>query len=578
MASGAGFVQNFVLNKEAGYFDTASELKPLLHLWSLSIEEQFYLVFPVLIWGAWRMGLNPLSVVLLLGLLSFGINLGTIEKYATQVFFMPYTRFWELLAGSALAYAQLFKAAPLAHTLQHLVFHPLIFRSPPTIERRSAVLNNLLASCGLLLIVAAIFGLNKGKLYPGGWALFPVLGACLFILAGPGTWVNRKILASRVMVFVGLISYPLYLWHWPLLSFARVMEGEIISPNIRWAVVVWSFVLAWLTYRLIERPIRLGNQTWVKTAALCLLIALVGYVGYNAYQRDGLGFRVSQQIVKNNSAFVWSGQGNANEECKQAYPDFAPYYCSITKPIEPTIILVGDSHSNHLYPGLAEMLSASKDNILNLAQGGCLPFFNVATRREGAKEECASVTSRALAFAEDHDSVQTVVISSRGPLYLSGKGYNEIDENRRLTLTSHPEIIDHHVIFKTAMKSTLERLLAKNKQIIFVLDVPELGFDPKSCVETRPWRLAERPLRPTCAVSRQAFDERNRDYRALVASVLKDFPKVKVFDAAAELCDAQWCWAMKTGKMLYRNDDHLSVEGSLYLARGLAKLIQAQPQ
>jgi hypothetical protein len=128
------------------------------------------------------------------------------------------------------------------------------------------------------------------------------------------------------------------------------------------------------------------------------------------------------------------------------------------------------------------------------------------------------------------------------------------------------------------MKSTLERLLAKNKRIIFVLDVPELGFDPKSCVEMRPWRLTERPLKQPCAVARQAFDERNRDYRALVASVLQDFPAVQVFDAAAELCDTQWCWAMKDGQMLYRDDDHLSVQGSLHVARALAKLLPSQPK
>lgn len=301
MAAGAGFVQNIVLYQEAGYFDTASELKPLMHLWSLSIEEQFYLVFPVLIWGAWRLGLNALSVALLLVLLSFGLNLGGIEKNATRVFFMPQTRFWELLAGSVLAYVQLFKAAPLAYWLQRGVFHPLVFRHPPAAERRGAILNNLLAFGGLLLIVAADFGLHKGKLYPGGWALFPVLGACMLILAGSGAWVNRKILANRWVVFVGLISYPLYLWHWPLLSFARLMEGETPSRNIRMAVVALSFVLAWLTYRLIERPLRLGGKTWVTTAVFCLLLTLVGYVGYNAYVKDGLEVR---EVGKLNFGFL----------------------------------------------------------------------------------------------------------------------------------------------------------------------------------------------------------------------------------------------------------------------------------
>ena len=392
MAAGAGFVLNIVLNKEAGYFDTASELKPLMHLWSLSIEEQFYLIFPVLIWGAWRLGLNALSVVLVLVLLSFGLNLGGIEKDVTKVFFMPQTRFWELLAGSVLAYVQLFKAAPLAYWLQRGVFHPLVFRHPPAAERRDAILSNLLAFGGLLLIVAADFGLHKGKLYPGGWALFPVLGACLLILAGSGAWVNRKILANRWMVFIGLISYPLYLWHWPLLSFARIMEGETPSRNIRMAVVALSLVLAWLTYRLIERPLRFGSKTWVKTAALCLLLALVGYVGYNAFERNGLGFRVKDrqdfaEFFENNPPTLnYSKHNNIFEKYRQecnfydlenwmeGHPTTVPRpsidKSCYTATSNTSIFLWGDSHAEQLYYGLKTRLPEDI-SILQVASSGC---------------------------------------------------------------------------------------------------------------------------------------------------------------------------------------------------------------
>jgi peptidoglycan/LPS O-acetylase OafA/YrhL len=189
-----------MLWKEAGYFDTASELKPLLHLWSLAIEEQFYLVYPLMIWGAWRIGLNVFIMVILLGLLSFGLNISGIKEDAVRTFFLPHTRFWELLAGAVLAYLELFKRMWLDRWLKEWNFQPFIFWQPPRVVRRNVDLNSLLSVLGLLLIVVAAFGLNKGKLFPGWFALAPVIGAFLLIFTGPEAWVNRNILANRLIL------------------------------------------------------------------------------------------------------------------------------------------------------------------------------------------------------------------------------------------------------------------------------------------------------------------------------------------------------------------------------------------
>lgn len=157
IAAGAGFTLNFDLWREVGYFDTEAELKPLLHLWSLAIEEQFYLIFPVLIFAVWRIGLNVLTVVLVLGLISFGLNISGVTANPTKTFFMPQTRVWELLAGAVLAYLQFFKKAKLSAWMQHWAFHPILFRHPPESARRREILNNILSVVGLLLLVCAIF-------------------------------------------------------------------------------------------------------------------------------------------------------------------------------------------------------------------------------------------------------------------------------------------------------------------------------------------------------------------------------------------------------------------------------------
>lgn len=380
MAAGAGFVQNIVLWQEVGYFDTASELKPLLHLWSLAIEEQFYLIFPVLIFAVWRIGLNVLTVVLLLVLISFGLNITGVTTNPTETFFMLQTRAWELLAGSILAYLQFFKRAKFSAWMQRWMFHPVLFRHPNESAQRGEVLNNTLSVVGLLLLVAAMLFISKGKPFPGWWALLPVSGAFLLILAGPEAWGNRVILANKLMVFVGLISYPLYLWHWPILSFARILEGENTSREIRMGAVVLSFVLAWLTYRLIEMPIRLGRKSWVKTTVLSIVLVVVGYIGYNAFQRDGLAFRIPKDVRHiANFKYEFGVDARAGGKCwlaaDVAPEGFASECIETPRSAESHSILVwGDSHAARLYPGLRATLNESFA-ISQFTRDGCPPIL-----------------------------------------------------------------------------------------------------------------------------------------------------------------------------------------------------------
>lgn len=280
IVGGVGYVQNFVLVLEAGYFDAASELKPLLHLWSLAIEEQFYLVYPLLLWLAWRFGIRVVIVPAFLLVASFGLNLFDVGRSPIKAFFLPHTRFWELVAGSLLAYLT------LSHTtrLSGLLSRTIALRKPAaTADRRmhyEIALSDATSVAGLLAISAAVLLIHRDSAFPGWWALLPVAGAFLLILAGPQAVVNRTILANGAMVFIGLISYPLYLWHWPALSFAHVVEGAEPSPVVRWGAVLASFVLAWMTYLLAERPIRSGRVSGAGVAGLVTLSIVAGGVGF----------------------------------------------------------------------------------------------------------------------------------------------------------------------------------------------------------------------------------------------------------------------------------------------------------
>lgn len=283
IAAGAGFVSNLVLWGEAGYFDNSAETKPLLHLWSLGIEEQFYIVWPFVLWLAWKKKFNLLTLTFIVAFISFYLNLKGIKKDAVATFYSPQTRFWELLSGSLLAWFSLYKKNSFSNYKVRVDgwLAKVIYRD--TVEADGKTLSNVISFAGSLLLVYGFWRITKDVSFPGKWAVIPVLGAVLIIFAGPKAWINRRILSNEIAVWFGLISFPLYLWHWPLLSFARIIESEVPSRSIRIAAIVLSVVLAWLTYKFVERPLRLGKNGKGKVSVLVTLMAIVGSVGYYTY-------------------------------------------------------------------------------------------------------------------------------------------------------------------------------------------------------------------------------------------------------------------------------------------------------
>ena len=223
VAATSAFGLNFVLWNEAGYFDRAGVLKPLLHLWSLGVEEQFYIVWPLVLWLAFKVRVRPLALTLVLIAASFGYGVWVTGTNTTAAFYSPLTRFWELAIGCGLA----------------------LWTPPGTAQALdSRAIDHAKAIVGLALVLAGIRFIHRDLPFPGWWALLPTVGTGLLISAGPGAWVNRHVLSQRVLVWVGLISYPLYLWHWPLLSFARIQSWEPLTAALRVELVLASVVLA----------------------------------------------------------------------------------------------------------------------------------------------------------------------------------------------------------------------------------------------------------------------------------------------------------------------------------------------
>ncbi|WP_338585885.1 acyltransferase family protein [Pseudomonas sp. MAG733B] len=379
MAGGAAFVSNFVLLGESSYFDNSAETKLLLHLWSLGIEEQFYLVWPLMVWAAWKARVNALILIVLVGGISFTINVMSVNADPVATFYSPQTRFWELLVGSLLAYVTLHKSQ---------AFPSWRAASGPTVR-------NLQSLAGMAMLISAFALTTKTHQFPGWWALLPTIGAALIIAAGPFAWINKTVLSSRLLVWFGLISFPLYLWHWPLLSFVHILEGSTASPTTLSLAVVISVLLSWLTYKFVEQPLRLSGYNNTKTTALIALMLVSGITGYTTYANDGFKSRLNdrsefadyfENSLPERKYFAKldlfkNYRGECNFQNTAQYVKGNSTNAPVTEidsscytkqfPKGKTLFIWGDSHAQQLYSGLRKEMPENWD-ILQVASSGCV--------------------------------------------------------------------------------------------------------------------------------------------------------------------------------------------------------------
>jgi peptidoglycan/LPS O-acetylase OafA/YrhL len=264
VVAGAGFVSNFLLWQENGYFDVESAQKPLLHLWSLGVEEQFYIAWPLLVYLCRRSRNSLLLLSLLVGAASFALNIAWRRSDLAGTFYLPVTRLWELLAGATLA--------------------NLAMRSGTFTQLRGAWMHAASVT-GALIILATCGFLSESRPFPGWWAVLPTAGAVLLIWAGPAAVINKFLLSNRLLVALGLISYPVYLWHWPLMVLTSISYDDSVAA--RTGCVLLSILLATITYLFIERPIRTrSDNVWIPLVVGLTAIGVFGlYASHGAQSR-----------------------------------------------------------------------------------------------------------------------------------------------------------------------------------------------------------------------------------------------------------------------------------------------------
>jgi peptidoglycan/LPS O-acetylase OafA/YrhL len=376
IVGGAAFSSNFVLLHQTGYFDIAAEYKPLLHLWSLGIEEQFYIFWPLLLLFVAKRGRGLLMLALVIFVVSFAFNVAAIDSYPDLVFFAPLTRGWELALGALLACTAIPGVHVFAQRLDSAV-HDALERHFHFRNRSTMLAADVRAAGGMIFMIIALVNFDRNTPFPGWAALLPTFGT-LLIISAKDAWINRNILSARPLVFIGLISYPLYLWHWPLLSFLRIALPEsATSSMLKGGAVLLSFVLAWLTYCAIERPIRFGKVR-LAIPSLCFAISAVGALGFVSIMNNGFKFRLPEPIryladTPPGSFTDYDAKcflGNPD----QTYTAFAPECRDTSK--HPFVLLWGDSHAASIYPGLKNLSKSIPFGLSQFTASGCHPLLS----------------------------------------------------------------------------------------------------------------------------------------------------------------------------------------------------------
>jgi peptidoglycan/LPS O-acetylase OafA/YrhL len=510
------FGSNFVFWDQTGYFAPSGELMPLLHTWSLAVEEQFYIVFPLFLLALRRYPVEKVLKVLAAGcVLSFGATqiLARVDPAAN--FYLLPSRLWELGIGAMLALAG------------------------EEYFRLSKGFREFAAGLGLLAIVASYFLVRESAFYPG-WTTVPVvLGTASVLAFGQGDTLVGRLLCARPLVAVGLISYSLYLWHQPVLAFARLRAIDEIPPLGYILLLALCLVLAYLSWRYIEQPFRKPARI-ARGAVFALTLACGGVAIMAGLSLDGAdGFASRNRDL---ARLIEPSVGLA-KDCD------AVIGLKCANSPKPEIAVWGDSYARHLVDGII----ASKPDVqlVQLTKNNCGPFLDLAPilprLGRGWSEECAQHNADVRRFLLANRSIRYVVLSSQLSQYLNEK---------TVLLDGHREVPADIKTLIDDSRSTLAWLEANGFKTVWVAPPPQNGRDTGLCVARA--RLLGQSIE-RCELSLKDVRADNKDVLRVIADIADEYPVVSFMDY---LCDEDFCKVEDKGVALFEDHGHFSAKGS----------------
>lgn len=521
-----GFASNiFFWHESSDYFSTAAELKPLLHTWSLGVEEQFYIFYPLLLAAIWRFGRKWLPWILLASaIISLAIAQWAVIHRPTAAFYLLPTRTWELLLGGLAA---------------------IYLRDHPCARRQWISETGGLAGIALLLVSMVVF--RRDAPTPGLLTLVPTMGAAFVVLFATSSTMAGRMLGARWLVTIGLISYSAYLWHQPLFVFARQAMPGKPGPLLMLSLTMASLALAYATWRLVEQPFRnrslVGRKALVRSAlASALVLAIFGAVGAGSG-----GFRQWKVDAREAALLASASYSPLRETCHIRSELRRP-----ARPCEyfhapPTWAVIGDSHAVELAFALAKALDKRGEGLRHYSRSSCGPEYMDA----GPPSECRTWTRQVLDEVTSDRKISTVIVSYRINLYMTGTPVYPGQANEHSD-TDRRNRMD-------ALRNLLDKLVLSGKRVVFVLQAPELPKRMENLALVS-GITADGDVR---GASRAWWDERNRYAQALRALAPKG---VEIVDPTDLFCDETFCHAARNGVSLYFDDNHMSVAGAQLVA------------
>lgn len=556
----ATFCSNIFFWRENNYFDMAAELKPLLHTWSLAVEEQFYLLFPLFMLIFWRFGRSVVVVLLLIvGLLSLGLSQwGAIDRSSAAFYLLP-TRGWELLMGA---------------------FVPLVWLRWQKRPDASGYVSQALSLLGLLMVIYAVLSFDHRTAFPGFYAVIPTLGTLLMIMfAMPGTWVHR-LLSQKLLVGIGLISYSAYLIHQPILAFAKYRNLGELSESLGAIFILASLILGYLCWRWVERPFRdrsrfSRQQIFVFAAGGTVLTVLAGVIGIALSPVQFFLTEQQEQLLVSTQVTDMKIRG----DCSIDYDPAQPYagLCLISpaknQTIQPAFAVFGDSHSAVALHGFDRLARESRLDYAHSGLGGCLPLVGVDVAMGNyAAGVCRDFVEGHLAFVEKHN-IPEVFLVARWTLYAGGAVTNDKsqyflirDEDDEWSLSRTREN------FVFALHETVRRYQALGAKVHFVEQAPEQHFNPFLSITYYDQAAIPDVIRERSVTVEQhhAVQAYNREMLHAVAQETS----ATVVTVDQYLCNDRVCPVGSQKRLYYNDSNHLSDYGAELLVDSFRQALQ----
>ena len=538
------FMSNILFMREDGYFEPASDLKPLLHTWSLAVEEQYYIVFPLLMALLMRHVRHWRWMLFALMLMSFAMNIAFIGRKPDLAFFSLPTRAWELLCGAMLA------VLPASRHSVHPWFRQWV------------------GLAGLIAVLTAVFTFDKATVFPGWAALLPVIGAAALIWSGSHapscrpTWVVR-LLSARVLVWIGLLSYSFYLWHWPVYVYANAISVDGIQP---WEAAGWILLalgLAWLSWRFVELPFRekrwlAGRRPMLLGAGLAMAALVVA--GVVVRSADGFPQRLTGRALEYAQSREWrAGQMECLLTPSDNQPDKACLVGS-NKDAPVKQLFWGDSHAAALLPALEQSGTGEGRAVWLYSMSGCPPILSA-----DPPQRCKDFNERTMEQVR-RLQIRDVVLASNWSLYVYGRE----DGDRKHMLNPRDNVAEAEARMAAAIRARVAALRATGAQVWLFKEVPlqRLGTISRLTSLARIGRSADGLGRPL-----QEHLARQRFLSGLFDSMSAADPGVHVIDPAPLMCPGGVCRIEVNGRSQYKDEDHLSDIGSVRLSPLLAPVL-----